>query len=75
MGSVYPCKIKKQPKPGGTSKTEEQKLILLSDKLWLIANNSKSSANGNKSEIRNNLRLYKHWYLSCLELSITLSWI
>ena len=31
----------------------------LSDKLWLIANNSKSFVNGSKSIIRNNLRLYE----------------
>ena len=36
------------------------KMILLSDKLWSIANNSKSFANGSKSIIWNNLRLYKH---------------
>ena len=35
------------------------KMILLSDKLWLIANNSKSFANGSKSIIRNNLGLFK----------------
>ena len=33
------------------------KMILLSNKLWLIANNSKSFANGSKSVIRNNLCL------------------
>ena len=31
------------------------KIILLSDELWLIANNSKSFAKGSKSLIRNNL--------------------
>ena len=35
------------------------KMILLSDELWSIANNSKSFANGSKSIIRNNLGLYK----------------
>ena len=33
-------------------------MILLSDELSLIANNSKSFANGSKSIIRNNLGLY-----------------
>ena len=33
-------------------------MILLSDKLELIANNSKSFANGSKLKIRNNLGLY-----------------
>ena len=36
------------------------KMILLSDKLWLIANNSKSFANGSNSIKRNNLGLCKH---------------
>ena len=36
------------------------KMILLSDTLWLIANNSKSFVNGNKSLIRNNLGLCKY---------------
>ena len=36
------------------------KMILLSDELWSIANNSKSFANGSKSMIRNNVGLYKH---------------
>ena len=35
------------------------KMILLSDKLWSIANNSKSFANRSKLIIRNNLGLYK----------------
>ena len=35
------------------------KMILLSDELLLIANNSKSSVNGSKSVIRNNLGLFK----------------
>ena len=35
------------------------KVILLLDELWSIANNSKSSANGSKSIIRNNSGLYK----------------
>ena len=35
------------------------KMILLSDKLWLITNNPKSFANGSKSIIRNNLGLGK----------------
>ena len=35
------------------------KMILLSDELWLIANNSKSFANGSKSITRSNLGLYK----------------
>ena len=35
------------------------KMILLSDELWSIPNNSKSFANGSKSIIRNNLGLYK----------------
>ena len=34
---------------------QETKMILLSDELWLIANNSKSFANGSKSVIRNNV--------------------
>ena len=37
------------------------KLILLSDELWSIANNSKSFTNGSKSIIRNNLGLYKRF--------------
>ena len=36
------------------------KMILLPDKLWLIANNSNSFANGSKSIITNNLGLCKH---------------
>ena len=36
------------------------KMILLSDELWSIANNSKSFANGSKLIIRNNLGFYKH---------------
>ena len=36
------------------------KMIFLSDELWLIANNSKSFANGIQSMIRNNLGLRKH---------------
>ena len=35
-------------------------MILLSDELWSIANNSKSFANGTKLIIKNNLGLYKH---------------
>ena len=35
------------------------KMIVLSDKLWSIANNSKGFANESKSIIRNNLGLYK----------------
>ena len=35
-------------------------MILFSDKLWSIANNSKSFSDGSKSIIRNNLGLYKH---------------
>ena len=35
------------------------KMILLSDELWPIANNSKSFANRNNSVITNNLGLYK----------------
>ena len=35
------------------------KMILLSDKLWSIANNSKSFANKSKLIISNNLGLYK----------------
>ena len=31
--------------------------LILSDELWLIANNSKTFAKGSKSIIRNNLRL------------------
>ena len=36
------------------------KMILLSDELWLITNNSKSFANRSKSIIRNNLGSWKH---------------
>ena len=35
------------------------KMILLSDELWLLDNNSKSFANRNKSLIRNSLGLFK----------------
>ena len=35
------------------------KMILLSDEIWSIANNSKSFPNGSKSIIRNNLVLHK----------------
>ena len=38
----------------------ETKMILFSDELWLIANNSKSFANTSKTIIRNNLGLWKH---------------
>ena len=37
------------------------KIILLSDELWLTANNFKSFANGSKTIIRNNLGLCKHF--------------
>ena len=37
------------------------KMILLSDELWLIANNSKSFVNRSKSIIRNNSGLHKHF--------------
>ena len=50
------------------------KMILLSDELWLIANNSKSFTNGSKPIIRNNLGVCKHsqkgvflWILQNLE--------
>ena len=36
------------------------KMLLLSDELWSIANNSKSFANGSKLIIRNNSGLLKH---------------
>ena len=36
------------------------KIFLLSEELWLIANNSKSFENGSKSVRRNNLDLCKH---------------
>ena len=36
------------------------KMILLSNKLHIIANNSKSFANKSKSKIRNNLGLWRH---------------
>ena len=38
-------------------KNWETKIILLSDKLWLIANNSKNFVNRSESMIRNNLGL------------------
>ena len=38
-------------------KNQVTKIILLSDELWLIANNSTSFANGSKSIIRNNFGL------------------
>ena len=37
------------------------KIILLSDKLWLITNNSKSFATNSESIIRNNLGFCKHF--------------
>ena len=37
------------------------KKILLSGKLWLIANNPKSFVNGSKSVVKNNLGLCKHF--------------
>ena len=49
----------KQPEHGRTY-TNTEKMILLSDKLHLIANNCKSFANGSKSIIRNNLGLCKY---------------
>ena len=39
------------------------KMIHLSEKLWLIANNSKSFMNKSKSIIRNNLGLCKHFQI------------
>ena len=49
-----------------------KKMILLSDKPWLIANNSKSFANGSKSITRNNLGLCKRSEIYLyLELSKT----
>ena len=55
-----PMQVKKQPEHGRTSVTKEQKMILLSDELWLIVNNSKSFANRSMLIIRNNLGLCKH---------------
>ena len=43
------------------------KMILLSDELWVIANNSKSFANGSKSIIRNNLGLCKHFEIYLIQ--------
>ena len=52
------------------------KMILLSDELWLIANNSRSFSNWSKPIIRNNLGLCKGCQnLPYLELLKTLSWI
>ena len=45
----------------------ETKMILLSDELWVIANNSKSFANGSKSIIRNNLGLCKHFEIYLIQ--------
>ena len=47
-------------------------MILLSDELWLLANNSESFANGIKPIIKNNWGLWKHCNLTYLELSKTL---
>ena len=49
----------KQPEHGRTPTTDEKKMIVPSDELWLIADNSKSFANGSKSVIKNNLGLSK----------------
>ena len=43
------------------------KMILLSDELWVIANNSKSFANRSKSIIRNNLGLCKHFEIYLIQ--------
>ena len=51
--------VVKQPEHGKASTTEEQK-ALLPDELWLIANSSKSFANGSKLIIRSNLGLCTH---------------
>ena len=40
--------------------SRETKMTLLSDEIWLIANNFKSFANGSKLIIRNNIGLCKH---------------
>ena len=43
------------------------KMILLSGKLWVIANNSKSFANRSKPIIRNNLGLCKHFEIYLIQ--------
>ena len=43
------------------------KMILLSGKLWVIANNSKSFANRSKPIIRNNLGLCKHFKIYLIQ--------
>ena len=56
----------------GELQQPREKMILLSDKPWLIANNSKSFANGSKSITRNNLGLCKRSEIYLyLELSKT----
>ena len=57
-GNCAPMQVIKQPEHGRTSTTDKQKLIIFSDKLWLIANNS-NSLSRSKSIIRNNLGLCK----------------
>ena len=44
----------------GELKQLRTKMILLSDKLWLIVNNSMSFENKRKSIVSNNLGLCKH---------------
>ena len=46
------------------------KMSLLSDKLWLIANNSKSFPNGNISILRSNLGLCKLFIQTYLNLAL-----
>ena len=50
------------------------KMSLLSDKLWLIANNSKSFPNGNISILRSNLGLCKLFIQTYLNLALS-SWV
>ena len=56
-----------------TTRTQENfnnrvtKMVLPSDELWLIANNSKSFANGSESIIRNNLGLFKHFEIYLIQ--------
>ena len=50
----------KTPRTWENFHNQGAKIILFSDKLWLIANKSKGFVNGSKSVIRNNLGLCKH---------------
>ena len=51
----------------GELQQPRNKMILLSDDLWVIANNSKEFSNGSKSSMRNDLALCKHFEIYLIQ--------